>query len=289
MVVNLVTLGLHLSAIITKSTASDLKTYASMSSILLVPFHIYILFQSLHYLHFNDVTRHWYLTVHLSAILFVGFFTQLVTALLPADPSLEVVVPKMLVVSPQSTIEILRMLQPVLLLITGLLVGTMPRGPDLYFPLQKIYTPKTIASVKELAASDEPTKTSLTAFDRSVPNVTGEASGSVIDFLFFNYCHAVIKTAQTATTLDVWDLPVVRANMRALGMYKLMRKAYGATQKTRISRRDSGKRKGLPQGWNLLWKLYKVNGVQFAIRGCCSKMEFDPDAESEMIITQRPY
>jgi hypothetical protein len=242
-----------------------------MSCILLVPFHVYLLFQAIDYFSLNDVERHWCLTVHLSAVLFVGFFTQFVTALLPADPSVQVgsAGNLLLVVTDgrSGAIEALRVLQPALLFISGILVGTTPRGPKLYFPLEKIYTPKTIASLKELAASDEATPSSKTALDPSVPNVTGEASGSVIDYLFFNYCQAVINTAQTSISLDVWDLPVVRASMRALGLYKTMRKAYGETQKKRVTARDARKAgRALPPGWNLLWKVYKVNGTQFAIR-----------------------
>jgi len=271
-VINLVALGLHLSSLSENIVHSRVLTsYATMSYILLVPFHVYLLFQAIHYLGLNDVDRHWFLTVHLSAVLFVGFFTQFLMVLLPADPSISAVTPKMLLFAlasgPRKTIEILRALQPALLLVAGLLVGTTPRGPKLHFPLEKIYTPKTIASLKEMAQSDEATPSSKTALDPSVPNVTGEASGSVIDYLFFNYCMAIIKTAQTSTSLDVWDLPVVRANMRALGLYKAMRKAYGETQKKRVTRRDALKAgRGLPPGWNLLWKVYKVNGHQFAIR-----------------------
>lgn len=274
LVLNLVTLGFILAS--ARSSPVDLPlrglllTYAVMSTLLLVPFHVYTLVQAIRLLALGDVARHWHLVVHLSTIMFVAFFTQLTTALLPADPSLDVIGRGIGEDDDDShartVIEVVRAVQPAVLLLAGLIVATMPRAPPMYFPPDKIYTPKTIVSLREAAKSDDPKVHAgpRAALDAAQPNVTGEASGSVLDYLFFNYCSALIGKAGVLESLDVWDLPVVRANMRALGQYKTMRAAYGATQKRRVVRGKA--RKGLPPGWNLLWKMYRVNWKMFAVQ-----------------------
>jgi hypothetical protein len=78
------------------------------------------------------------------------------------------------------------------------------RGPPLHVDPRIIYPPKITNSIPPLDPILDPSK----------PNLTEEAEVTVAEWMLFSYATNVIKKGYTAETMDVWDLPVLMANMR---------------------------------------------------------------------------
>ena len=68
----------------------------------------------------------------------------------------------------------------------------------------------------------------------------------------------MVKLGYVATSMDVHDLPVVPHHLRAMVLFRHMRKVYGKTQKRNSIKRGSG--------WNVLGKVFKANGGMFCAR-----------------------
>lgn len=152
-------------------------------------------------------------------------------------------------------------------LATTLLITT-PRGPDLFFPPENIYT-----NVDLQAEHPKP----------RTANTSGQNSGSIWSQCFFSYpgigaflvqlssrrsqslnIHpsTVIETCNTLSTFSILDLPILPAHLRALPLYQKMRKIYGSSHEQR-SRLDG-------TGWLLLGRIYRANAGAFAIQALLS-------------------
>lgn len=68
----------------------------------------------------------------------------------------------------------------------------------------------------------------------------------------------MVTLAGTSETLDVQDLPVVTARMRAMPLFQRFRREYGKTQKSRLRKRGSG--------WTVLYKVFRANLALFVTR-----------------------
>lgn len=92
------------------------------------------------------------------------------------------------------------------------------------------------------------------------------SDASVLDFVLFSYTTKVILLGVTRESLEIGDLPVVTANMRATTAFYRMRTALRRTKSTTLSPCFlTGTRwewKPTPgSGWILMYKLAKVNIV----------------------------
>ncbi|WVQ79183.1 hypothetical protein IAT38_001279 [Cryptococcus sp. DSM 104549] len=211
---------------------------------LLLPSQLVALLVSYWHLAQNDVKSHWATTVHNSVDIFTQFIVLSFLALLPSTPvpgssPSVLVLARVLGLSGTHPVSILKALLPVLYLPPLAAILSVRRGPPLYLPLDAIYPPKIIDAVPATAESLDPTK----------PNVSPEVQCTVPEWLLFSYATDIIKKGYKADSMDVWDLPILPASLRALVQFRDMRKAYGKPKK----------RLGRMEGYNLLIKLAKVN------------------------------
>jgi hypothetical protein len=238
---------------ITSGLRGEELSKALLIPILIIPSHVVTVVLSVYYLRQTTTPSHWSTTVHLATNIFIQFLILAIRALLPTTP-----LPHppsefgsisglgLLSIPSWIPLEILKALLPIAHLPALLIILNIPRGPALYMPLAAIYPPKIINAIPADHASLDP----------SVPNVTQEVEVTVPDYLMFNYTTAVVRKGYYAETMDVWDLPILTAGMRALPRFIGIKKIYG---------KNKG-RLGKWEGYNLLWKLTKANKVPFTLR-----------------------
>jgi hypothetical protein len=104
------------------------------------------------------------------------------------------------------------------------------------FPPERIYSDKTAANITNADAE----------------NVCGVVGASVWDTLLFSYTTKVVMLGNIAESLDIGDLPIVPANMRAPYIYTVMKSAL-KTVHLRASFAKPG------SGFELGYRLVKVN------------------------------
>lgn len=235
----------------------------------------------------HDVPRHWATTRHLALVLAVAWFCLVSAVIVPSTWDLFSPAPKHLdedVKRALRTIQIMEASQVLLLLPATLLTLAIPRGPPLHFPLDKFLPAKAIQQMKEKQAekqaadeangdaprSDSAQRRIEQALSADLANVTTEAENSVFGAALYSYATPVLRKAQRLLSLDIWDLPIVTHDMRAMVLHRRMKDVYGATQKTRKSARKNKARwlDRLPEGWSLLAKVFYVNRKPFAAREC---------------------
>lgn len=213
--------------------------------------------------------------------------------ILPADGDLFSTIGSNAVSKEYRTLQIIQALQPVLLLPAVVLALVMPRGPALHFPAEKIFTPKTLETLKERHAeqmsTNPDTPTIPDVLNPRIPNVTTEVQSGVWDAILFSFATPVIWKGYTSLSMDLWDLPLPMANMRSMNAFKKMKAAYGDTQKQRKSRQHRAQwADRLPPGWSLLIKVFKVNKFLFSVRKCCKADSHDAKVDLGALQTQRP-
>ncbi|KAI0631359.1 ABC transporter type 1, transmembrane domain-containing protein [Trametes polyzona] len=142
--------------------------------------------------------------IHLSALTFFATVLLTITALLPSQP-----LPVVSVF--QSSVTPLALWYTVYALyaICMAIIVTTPRGPPLHFPSSKIYSDKTLMQVTS----------------NYEDNVCGMPSVSVLDYLLFSYTTKVVMLGYTSESLEIGDLPIVTADMRATATFARMRAA----------------------------------------------------------------
>ncbi|KAI0631355.1 hypothetical protein C8Q77DRAFT_202931 [Trametes polyzona] len=142
--------------------------------------------------------------IHLSALTFFATVLLTITALLPSEP-----LPVVSVF--QSSVTPLALWYTVYALyaICMAIIVTTPRGPPLHFPSSKIYSDKTLMQVTS----------------NYEDNVCGMPSVSVLDYLLFSYTTKVVMLGYTSESLEIGDLPIVTADMRATATFAKMRAA----------------------------------------------------------------
>ncbi|WVQ74986.1 hypothetical protein IAR50_004594 [Cryptococcus sp. DSM 104548] len=191
-----------------------------------------------------DVASHWATTIHLAVdistqFLVLAFLGLLPSSPLPSDPVVPTAFNALAFSVSQSPVGLLKSLLPILYLPSLVAILSVRRGPPLYLPLDAIYPSKIIASVPPSAP----------ALDPAQPNVSPEVQATVPEWLLFGYATGVIRKGYVSEGMDVWDLPIMPATLRALVQFQRMTKAYGQ-RKARL---------GKMEGYNLLLVLAKVN------------------------------
>ncbi|PCH35119.1 multidrug resistance-associated ABC transporter [Wolfiporia cocos MD-104 SS10] len=115
---------------------------------------------------------------------------------------------------------------------------TTPCGPALHYPPEQIYSDKTLAKVSA-------------TYDDNVCGVTG---ASVWDTLLFSYTTKVVMLGNTSESLEIADLPIVPADMRATTIFNNMR---GALRRWKLQIGSWRPKPG--SGWELGYRLIRVN------------------------------
>ncbi|KAJ7204719.1 multidrug resistance-associated ABC transporter [Mycena pura] len=147
----------------------------------------------------NDVNSHSELIWHLAVLTTVPAFCMSFTAILPSDT----------IVASVDAIHDLWYAVLAVYIVLCVVAWTTPLGPPLHYPPSAIYSPKTVAAVT----------------NTNQENVTGVVGCSPWDMLFFSYTTQVVMLGNTAESLEIGDLPIVPANMRATSNYAAMKAA----------------------------------------------------------------
>lgn len=171
--------------------------------------------------------RHSESVIHITALTFLSSVLHFVAAILPSSDSIsshnQQAFPLLLAFWYSKT---------ALYILTFAIIATTPRGPPLHLSPSLIYSKKTIDD------------TTNTAYE----NVCGLPGASVIDYLFFRYVTRVIHLG-TSVSVEIGDLPILPANMRATYQFFRMRMNLRANP--------------LKPGWDLAWRLISINKLAF--------------------------
>ncbi|TFK48986.1 P-loop containing nucleoside triphosphate hydrolase protein [Heliocybe sulcata] len=123
--------------------------------------------------------------------------------------------------------------------------ATTPWGPPLHYPPEYIYSQKVVEAITS----------------RYDDNVCGVVGASVWDTLLFSYTTKVVMLGNIAESLDIGDLPIVPANMRATTLFATMRRTV-RTVKLRVGSWTPKPGSGL----ELAWRLVRVNASTLALQ-----------------------
>lgn len=190
---------------------------------------VYALVLSVMSLGSADTHAHWRYTVHLTSLSTATLFFQLAITLLPSAP-----------------VHRLWYASLLLWLTTFWISSRTPRGPDLHFPAAQVYHAR--------ALTDE----------NSEDNVCGIVSASPWSIMLFSYTTQVVLRGYTAASLEIGDLPLLPAAMRAPTIFASMRRAL-TTYKLQ------GWRWWTPRhgsGWQLAYQIIRVNAPTLARQLC---------------------
>lgn len=189
----------------------------------------------------NETPSHWSTTIHLSFGIFTQFMVLGFLAILPSTPipTKPISFASVSAHPPVNIITILTSAVPVLTFVPLLIILSIRRGPPMYLPLKALLPAKQIDRIPEGHPSLNP----------DLPNVTAEVQVTVVEWMLFSYTGELIERAKVNDSMDVWDLPILPANLRAVVNYMWFKKAYG----------HPTRRLGKWEGYNLLIKLAKVN------------------------------
>lgn len=212
--------------------ASDASLTNIVTRALHVTFALYVLIVSVYSVGFSDVYSHWRATIHLSALTTLAFGVLGTAAILPTDESARTV------------LAALWYTALALYFVTAVITLRTKRGPKLHFPAELIYSAKVIAAT--------------TAFAED--NVCGIADASVWDIMLFSYTTKVVMLGYTAASVEIGDLPIVPANMRATAIFARMK---AATKHVKLRGRWRPKR---GSGWELAYRLLRVNALAFSVQ-----------------------
>ncbi|KIY69721.1 multidrug resistance-associated ABC transporter [Cylindrobasidium torrendii FP15055 ss-10] len=125
-------------------------------------------------------------------------------------------------------------------LTSTLLAMTTPTGPVLHFDAEDMYMPKDVAAMTNM----------------DYANVSGATGCSPWDTLFFSYSTKVVMLGNTAESVEIADLPIVPAFLRATTNYTGMRKTVRTVSlKIRNWQPQPG------SGWNLAYRIIHLNST----------------------------
>ncbi|KAH7096201.1 multidrug resistance-associated ABC transporter [Auriculariales sp. MPI-PUGE-AT-0066] len=235
-------------------TAGDVPTADAVAFLLRLLFTVYCLAVSIVWVSQNEVDPHWATTIHLSALTTLHAFLLLVTAILPESPAPST---SSMVAYPAVLIG-LWYTNLVLSWAIAVICITIPRGPLLHFPSERIYSEKTLGTTTT-----------------HVPdNVSASVSCSVWDIFLFSYTTKVVWLGYTSESLEIGDLPIVPADMRATTIYQSMRLAM------RNVRLPGGWHPAVGSGWALLYRLAAANkgmlALEFLLAAVCAVLFYSP-------------
>ncbi|KAK7463002.1 hypothetical protein VKT23_007584 [Stygiomarasmius scandens] len=231
-------------------------------NIIHVCFALYLLVVTVSSFKDNVVESHGRTVVHLAILTFVASVTQGVSAILPNTPP--IVQPLFI---PSKLPDNLWYASIVLYIVSAILVFNTPCGPPLHFPTESIYSTKVVASTTN---TDQ-------------VNVTGISYASVWGYLYFTYTTKVVMLGNTAESLEIGDLPIVPANMRATVNFSRMKKTM-QNVKLRL-----GNWKPQPgSGWQTAYQILQLNkltlAAQFLLAAVSACMFYVPAFFMQMLV-----
>lgn len=103
--------------------------------------------------------------------------------------------------------NILEWIVILLLLVSTVLASTTPRAPAVYFPPERVYLLKSLDSLAP----------------ETRDNVVGEVQASVASVLLFSYVTPIVMLGYQAASMEIKDLPILKASLRAPHIYATMR------------------------------------------------------------------
>lgn len=176
---------------------------------LLIPSHVITIVLAIWFLSQSSTTPHWATTIHLATGISVQFLVLGFIALLPHEPfpisqAHLLQVPAGNWFSHLRPIPTLRALLPIVHLAPLSIILSIRRGPPLHIPLDHIYPSQIIDAIP----TDHP------SLDPSISNVCEEVQATIPEFLLFGFVTSVVLKGYSASTMDVWDLPVLTKDMR---------------------------------------------------------------------------
>ncbi|GMK55034.1 hypothetical protein CspeluHIS016_0200900 [Cutaneotrichosporon spelunceum] len=207
----------------------------------LSPAHFGTLLMAIWFLRQNETAPHWATTIHLAVNMFTQFLVVGFLAIVPSAPlpTKSVNVGLFVVHPPIRLISILTSVLPLLQFIPLFIVLNIRRGPEMYIPIKDLLPAKIVEAIPP----DHP------CLNPDIPNVTHEVSVTIPEWMLFSYSGVLIERSKVNDSMDVWDLPILPADQRALPNYIKFKAAYG----------KHSQRLGKWEGYNLLWQLAKVN------------------------------
>ncbi|CAE6501788.1 unnamed protein product [Rhizoctonia solani] len=223
------------------TTTNDLKTWDPLlwPLCLQATFFTYLLVLSVCSLHTKDISTHWNLTVHCSALSTFALISLLIAKVLPRTPRFAAQSHELNLV--ETRMEWLVLL---LLFVVAWISSTTNRAPAVYFPPERVYLLKSLDSFAPTATD----------------NVVGEVQASVASLLLFSYVTPIVMLGYHAASMEIRDLPILTAQMRAPHIYSTMR---SITKRIRLSKRWRGKP---GSGYELLYQLVYVNRAMFLLQ-----------------------
>jgi hypothetical protein len=126
--------------------------------------------------------------------------------------------------------------------ISMVIAAMIPLGPQLYFPPQRVYTLKSVeTAAKELGA--DPILAETTMRERKA-NVIGLVGSSLLGILLFDYSTKVVMLGYSSISLEIADLPILPATLRATTIFSNMRRRLYA-----LKQAQSPNQTYLPSNW----------------------------------------
>lgn len=105
---------------------------------------------------------------------------------------------------PMTPLRALQSILPVLQFVALVIAVHIRRGPPIHLPLHAIYPAKIVEAIPSEHDSMDPNRR----------NVSEEVEANILEWLFFSYATPVIKKGSVATSMDVWDVPVLPPSLR---------------------------------------------------------------------------
>lgn len=204
-----------------------------------VAFLVYLLGLSGYLLHTKDISTHWSLTIHTSILSVCGMTALFIAKVLPHTPRFATQSE-----TPRNVENVLEWLVIFLLCVSTALASTIPRAPAVYFPPERVYLLKSLDS---LAPGNR-------------DNVVGEVQASIASVLLFSYVTPIVMLGYQAASMEIRDLPILTASLRAPHIYATMR---SIIKKVKLSPRWRGKH---GSGYELLYQLLVANKGLFLLQ-----------------------
>ncbi|GJE85243.1 multidrug resistance-associated ABC transporter [Phanerochaete sordida] len=188
-----------------------------------------------------EYAQHWRCVLHIFALTFLAASFFGTFAILPSTPTpiaANAVLPSPVVPSAVYYAD------AALYIVACAIAATIPRGPPLHFPSERVYSDKTLMSVTS----------------KYPDNVCGSVNASVWDTLLFSYTTKVVMLGYTSESLEIGDLPILPASMRATYIFASMRAAM-----TKWPLRIGSWHPAPGSGWQLVYRIVRNNGAALAL------------------------
>ena len=266
---SLLALAVVISSILLGWSVADELWQESTVYFLHLVFALYLFLLAARSVRQDDAGIHTEYIIHLSSLSTFGFLLLGGTVILPESPppfKTSDLAYKILWrrsthdVSTQDFDVILRVLWYTLVSLhtfAWVLIIRTPLGPPLHYPASNIYSEKTVKSITNKDENNVCGVISLSFLnfflELTLKNCIG---GSPWDLLLFSYTTKVVWLGNTAESLEIGDLPILPADLRATFNYDTMRRAMRT-----VSLRFFSWNPKPGSGWQLLWKMIRLNSL----------------------------